>query len=112
MVGLGPRSAIERAEIGNSRPTVVRACALLDQQRRQMRAQPHHLEQLGNGQDLGNIEIIPPDKDRSDRSNLIYLPNGYQEVKESLPQRHEVAPTQATVGGNQVQNPVKDRTPI
>src|SRR5262245_32399867 len=30
MVGLGPRSAIERAEIGNSRPTVVRACALLD----------------------------------------------------------------------------------
>src|SRR5262245_29701803 len=31
MVGLGPRSAIERAEIGNSRPTVVRACALLDQ---------------------------------------------------------------------------------
>src|SRR5262245_21242678 len=30
MVGRGPRSAIERAEIGNSRPTVVRACALLD----------------------------------------------------------------------------------
>jgi len=30
MVGLGPRSAIERAEIGNSQPTVVRACALLD----------------------------------------------------------------------------------
>src|SRR5437867_13450815 len=30
MVGLGPRFAIERAEIGNSRPTVVRACALLD----------------------------------------------------------------------------------
>ena len=30
MAGLGPRSAIERAEIGNSRPTVVRACALLD----------------------------------------------------------------------------------
>jgi len=30
MVGLGPRSAIERVEIGNSRPTVVRACALLD----------------------------------------------------------------------------------
>ena len=34
MVGLGPRSAIERAEIGNSRPTVVRACALLDQRGR------------------------------------------------------------------------------
>src|SRR5215510_7104315 len=31
MAGRGPRSAIERAEIGNSRPTVVRACALLDQ---------------------------------------------------------------------------------
>lgn len=30
MAGLGTRSAIERAEIGNSRPTVVRACALLD----------------------------------------------------------------------------------
>jgi hypothetical protein len=30
MVGLGPRFAIERAEIGNSQPTVVRACALLD----------------------------------------------------------------------------------
>ena len=30
MAGLGPRSAIERAESGNSRPTVVRACALLD----------------------------------------------------------------------------------
>ena len=32
MVGLGPRFAIERAEIGNSQPTVVRACALLDHQ--------------------------------------------------------------------------------
>ena len=30
MAGLGTRSAIERAESGNSRPTVVRACALLD----------------------------------------------------------------------------------
>jgi hypothetical protein len=30
MAGRGPRSAIERAEIGNSRSTVVRACALLD----------------------------------------------------------------------------------
>ena len=30
MVGRGPRFAIERAESGNSRPTVVRACALLD----------------------------------------------------------------------------------
>lgn len=83
----------------------------LTKQRRQMRAEPHHLEQLGSGRDQG-IEIIPPGKDRSDRSNLIYLPNGYKEVKESLPQRHEVSSTQATVVDYQVQNPVKDRTPI
>jgi hypothetical protein len=85
--------------------TVVQQQALTDgvasltKPRRQMRAQPHHLEQLGHGQDLGNIEILPPGKDRSDRSNLLYLPNGYREVKESLPQRHEVSPTQATSGG-------------
>jgi len=84
----------------------------LTKQRRQMRAEPHHLEQLGSGRDQGNVELIPPGKDRSDRSTIIYLPNGYKEVKESLPQRHEVSPTQATVVGNQVQNPVKDRTPI
>jgi len=30
MAGLGTRSAIERAEIGNSRPKVARACVLLD----------------------------------------------------------------------------------
>jgi hypothetical protein len=84
----------------------------LTKQRRQMRAEPHHLEQLGSGRDQGNVELIPPGKDRSDRSNIIYLPNGYKEVKESLPQRHEVSPTQATVVGNQVQNPVKDRTLI
>jgi hypothetical protein len=84
----------------------------LTKQRRQMRAEPHHLEQLGSGRDQGNVEIIPPGKDRSDRSNIIYLPNGYKEVKESLSQRHEVSPTQATAVGNQVQNPVKDRTPI
>jgi len=33
MDGLGPRFAIERAQTGNSRPTVVRACALLDQKK-------------------------------------------------------------------------------
>jgi len=86
--------------------------ASLTKQRRQMRAEPHHLEPLGNGRDQGNVELIPPGKDRSDRSNIIYLSNGYKEVKESLPQRHEVSPTQATVVGNQVQNPVKDRTLI
>jgi len=84
----------------------------LTKQRRQMRAEPHHLEQLGNGRDQGNVERIPPGKDRSDRSNIIYLPNGYKEVEGLLPQRHEVSPTQATVVGNQVQNPVKARTPI
>jgi hypothetical protein len=84
----------------------------LTKQRRQMRAEPHHLEQLGNGRDQGNVELIPPGKDRSDRSNIIYLPNGYKEVEGLLPQRHEVSPTQATVVGNQVQNPVKGRTPI
>jgi hypothetical protein len=86
--------------------------ASLTKQRRQMRAEPHHLEQLGSGRDQGNVELIPPGKNRSDRSNILYLPKGYKEVKESLPQRHEVLPTQATVVGNQVHNPVKDRTPI
>jgi hypothetical protein len=38
MAGLGPRSAIERAEIGNSRPTAVRACALLDPRERPITA--------------------------------------------------------------------------
>ena len=32
MDGLGTRFAIERAMIGNSRPKVVRACALLDRE--------------------------------------------------------------------------------
>jgi hypothetical protein len=84
----------------------------LTKQRRQMRAEPHHLEQLGSGRDQGNVELIPPGKDRSDRSNIIYLPNGYKEVKEPLSQHRETSLTQATVVGNQVQNPVKGRTPI
>jgi len=84
----------------------------LTKQRRQMRAEPHNLEQLGSGRDQGNVELIPPGKDRSDRSNIISLPNGYKEVKGPLLQRHEVSPTQATVVGNQGQNPVKGRTPI
>ena len=45
----------------------------LTQQRRQMRANPHHLEQLGHGQQQGNVELIPPGEDRSDRSDIIYL---------------------------------------
>jgi hypothetical protein len=86
--------------------------ASLTKQRRQIRANPHHLQQLGHGRDQGNVEFIPPGKDRSDRSNIIYLPNGYKEVERPLPQRHEVSTIQATVVGNQVQTPVKGRTPI
>jgi hypothetical protein len=84
----------------------------LTKQRRQMRAEPHPLEQLGSGREQGNVELIPPGKDRSDRSTIIYLPNGYKEVKEPLSQQHETSSTQATVVGNQVQKPVKGRTPI
>jgi hypothetical protein len=86
--------------------------ASLTKPRRQMRAAPHHLEQLGSGRDQGNVELIPPGKDRSDRSNIIYLPNGYKEVKGPLSQRHETSPTQATGVDSQGQNPVKGRTPI
>ena len=84
----------------------------LTKQRRQIRTQPHHLEQLGNGRKQGDVELIPPGKDRSDRATIIYLPNGYKEIKEPLSQRHEESPTQATVGDKQVQKPVKGRTPI
>lgn len=85
--------------------------ASLTKQRRQMRAEPHHLEQLGSGQEQGNVELIPSGQDRSDRSHIIYLANGY-EVQEPLSQQHETSPTQATVGGDRVQKPVKGRTPI
>ena len=77
-----------------------------------MRVEPHDLEQLGSGREQGNVELIPPGKDRSDRSTIIYLPHGYKEVKGPLSQHHETSLTQATGGGNQVQNPVKGRTPI
>ena len=84
----------------------------LTKQRRQMRAELHDLEQLNSGRDQGHVELIPPGKDRSDRSNIIYFPNGYKEAQGPLLQRHEVSPTQATVVGNQVQKPVKGRTLI
>lgn len=86
--------------------------ASLTKQRRQMRAEPHHLEQLGSAPQQSNVELIPPDKDRADRSTIIYLPNGYKEVKEPLSPHHRTSPTQATVGGDRVQKPVKGRTPI
>jgi len=86
--------------------------ASLTKQRRQMRAEPHDLETLSSGRDQGYVELIPPGKGRSDRSNIIYLPNGYKEVQGLLLQRHEVSPTQATMVDNRGQNPVKGRTPI
>ena len=94
--------------------TLTAGLSSFTQQRRQMRGNPHHLEQLGHGRDQGNVELIPPGKDRSDRFDIIYLPNGYKEVEGPFSQRHKVLTTQATVVGmgNQVQNPVKGRTPI
>jgi hypothetical protein len=85
--------------------------ASLPKQRRQMRAEPHHLEQLGSGREQGNVELIPSSKDCSDRSHIIYLANGYG-VQEPLSQQHETSPTQATVGGDRGQKPVKGQTPI
>jgi len=84
----------------------------LTKQRRQMRAKLHDLAQLSSGRDQGPVARIPPGKDRSDRSNILSLPNGYKEVQGPRLQRHEVSPTQATAVDNQVQNPVKGRTPI
>jgi len=86
--------------------------ASLTKQRRQIRVKSHDLEQLSSGRDQGYVELIPPSKDRPDRSNIIYLPNGSKEVQGPRLQRHEVSRTQATVVDNQVQNPVKGRTPI
>lgn len=86
--------------------------ASLTKQRHQIRAQPHHLEQLGSEREQGNVELIPPGQDRSDRSPIIYFPNGYKEVKKPRAQHHETSPTQVTGGDNQVQKPVKGRTPI
>ena len=77
-----------------------------------MRAKPHDLEQLSSGRDQGHVELIPSGKDHSDQSNIIYFPNGYKAVQGPRLQRHEVSPTQATVVDNEVQNPVKGRTPI
>lgn len=84
----------------------------LTKQRRQMRAEPHHLEQLGSEREQDNVELIPPGKAPFDRLDIIYFPNGYKEVKEPLSQHHETSPTQAMAVSNQVQKPVKGRTPI
>jgi hypothetical protein len=54
MAGRGPRSALERAEIGNSRPTVVRSCALLDLTDRHSRSRPN------SRHDSGEISALRP----------------------------------------------------
>lgn len=84
----------------------------LTKQRRQIRANPHHLEQLGHGGEPGNVELIPPSKDRSDRSDIIYFPNGYREGQEPFSHGVERLNTPATGGDRQAQKPVKARTPI
>jgi hypothetical protein len=108
-----PEEAQQVLEITvNQQQALSDGVASLTKLRRQMRAEPHHLEQLGSGREQGNVELIPPGKDRFDRSNIIYVPIGYKEVKEPLSQHHETSPTQATGVGNQVQKPVKGWTPI
>lgn len=84
----------------------------LTTQRRQIRAKPHHLAQLGSERAQDNVELIPPGKAPFDRPDILYFPNAYKEVKEPLSQHHETSPTQATVVSNQVQKPVKGQTPI
>jgi hypothetical protein len=84
----------------------------LIKQRRQMRANPHHLEQLGHEQEQRNVELIPPDKDCSDRSDIIYLPNGYKEVEGPFSRHQKVSTAQETVVVHQGQNPVKSWTPL
>jgi hypothetical protein len=85
--------------------------ASLTKQRRQIRANPPHLEQLGDGGDQGTVELIPPGKDPSDRPDIIYFPNGYKAVDGPFSQDHEVSTTKEMVV-HQVQNPVKGWTPL
>jgi len=86
--------------------------ASLTKQRRQMRAQPQRLEELGSEREQGHVELLPPGKALCDRAHIIYFPNGYQELEEPLSQHHEALSTQTTVVGNQVQKPIKSQTPI
>src|SRR5262245_9081852 len=85
MVGLGPRSAIERAEIGNSRPTVVRACALLDQNSRELSvnmsynkyppAKPEGLRLLAPQRGLTAIAKSKPKTEQTTNGRLPELSN-------------------------------------
>jgi hypothetical protein len=97
---------------GNQPQALSDGGASLTKQRRQLRGEPHHLAQLGSEREQGNVELIPLGKAPFDRPNIIDFPNGYKEVKDPLSHHHETSPTQATVVGNQVQKPVKGRTPI
>lgn len=81
--------------------------ASLTQQRRQIRAQPHLLEQLGGEREPGNVELIPSGKEPCDRAPIIYFPTGCQELEEPLCQHHDASPTPTTTVANQVQKPVK-----
>ena len=86
--------------------------ASLTKQRRQIQANPQHLEQLGHGGDSGNVELIPSGKDRSNRSDILDFPNGYKKGEGLFSQGHEASTPQETVAVHQVQNPVKDLTPL
>jgi hypothetical protein len=86
--------------------------ASLTKQRRQIQANPQHLEQLGHGGDSGNVELIPSGKDRSNRSDILDFPNGYKKGEGLFSQGHEASTPQETVAVHQVQNPVKDFTPL
>jgi len=84
----------------------------LTKQRRQIRAQPQRLEELGSEREPSNVELLPPGKNPGDQPDIIYFPNGYKELKEPFSQHHETSPIQATVVDNRVQKPGKSRTPI
>lgn len=73
-------------------------CASLTKQQREMRVNPHHLEQLGHEREQGNVELIPSGKDGFERFDIIYLPKGYRDVEGLFPQRRKVSNTSATDG--------------
>ena len=84
----------------------------LTKQKRQIRAQPQRLEELGSEREPSHIELLPPGKNPCDRPDIIYFPNGYKEFMEPLSQHHETSPIPATAAGNKAQKSVKSRTSI
>jgi hypothetical protein len=91
---------------------LTKGVASLTKQRRQIRANPPHLEQLGDGGNQGNVEFIPPGKAPSERPDIIDFPNGYKAINGPSSQDHEVSTTKEMGAHHQVQNPVKSLTPI